>query len=237
MHYSEIFNLRWSDVDHYRIPSLIVTKKGTVLAFCNNRRDSGQDHAEQVDLICLRKPLFGEWEEHTLVSHEGWSCHIGSASYDGASGDVMCTFGRSAIPIHEWKDYTDEERRQIQLQILEKAERDGIRPGSYILRSADDGESWVEAPFDQRPARVTYTDGTEHDVLCGCHGSSHGIVLQHGEHRGRIVCPSRFSIGKYSTMETIKYHSYNNCVYSDDGGRTWQASRPVQIGTGEGTLA
>ena len=114
MHYSEIFNLRWSDVDHYRIPSLIVTKKGTVLAFCNNRRDSGQDHAEQVDLICLRKPLFGEWEERTLVSHEGWSCHIGSASYDGASGDVMCTFGRSAIPIHEWKDYTDEERRQFE---------------------------------------------------------------------------------------------------------------------------
>ncbi|HUT13044.1 MAG TPA: sialidase family protein, partial [Thermoguttaceae bacterium] len=32
-------------------------------------------------------------------------------------------------------------------------------------------------------------------------------------------------------------YNYNTAIYSDDGGKTWQTSGPVQSGTGEGTLA
>ena len=32
-------------------------------------------------------------------------------------------------------------------------------------------------------------------------------------------------------------YNYNTAIYSDDRGKTWQTSGPVQSGTGEGTLA
>lgn len=237
MYYGEIFMLPWSENAHYRIPSLIVTNDGTVLAFCNNRKDSGQDHADEVDLVLIRKPLGENWEEpRAIATAPGWICGIGSAVYDPVSDTARCTFGRSAAAIREWKDYTKEELEEIERRVREKAERDGIRPGSYVAISNDSGKTWSEEPQILAPTQVEYTDGTQHSVTSGCHGSSHGILLKHGAHAGRLVCPSRFSIGDYSTMETIKYHSYNNCIYSDDRGKTWKTSQPVQIGTGEGTL-
>ncbi len=237
MHFFDIFMLPWSDNAHYRIPSLVVTNAGTVLAFCNNRKDSGQDHADEVDLVLLRKPLRGEWEPvRAIATAEGWICGIGSAVYDPVSDTAMCTFGRSAVAVREWKDYTKEEKEALERAAREKSEADGIKPGSYIAVSKDDGKTWTDVPLELAPTDVVYTDGTVHSVRSGCHGSSHGIMLKHGEHCGRLVCPSRFSIGEYSTMEMIKFHSYNNCIYSDDHGKTWKTSQPVQIGTGEGTI-
>ena len=42
---------------NYRIPSLIVTNNGTVLAFCTNRIGTLKDHADEADLVCaVKKP-------------------------------------------------------------------------------------------------------------------------------------------------------------------------------------
>ena len=40
----------------------------------------------------------------------------------------------------------------------------------------------------------------------------------------------------YSSIAEIRYNSYNNCIYSDDHGKTWTAGAPAQLGTGEGTI-
>ncbi len=49
--------------------------------------------------------------------------------------------------------------------------------------------------------------------------------------------PARIMPPKGSNdQEWWPYH-YNTSIYSDDGGKTWQVSNPVQSGTGEGTLA
>ena len=61
-------------------------------------------------------------------------------------------------------------------------------------------------------------------------------MLNHGPHAGRLLCPSRTATGEYHDMDGLRTHSYNNAIYSDDHGLTWQASAPVQPGTGEGTL-
>jgi len=45
---------------HYRIPSIIITKHGTVLAFCNDRRNTVADHADESALSMCRREADGE---------------------------------------------------------------------------------------------------------------------------------------------------------------------------------
>jgi len=237
MTFIEDMKFTWVPKSHARIPSLIVTNDGTVLAFCNDRKDSPQDNANEIDLVMIRKKPGCDWEPMVrLVSHEGWQNYIGSAVYDPAVDKVMVTFGRCPVSMDEWKIYSEEEKAEIHRKMMEKSKRDGIEPGEYILISFDCGDTWLCTCRVSLPARVTHEDGTVHDVISSCHGSAHGIVLTKGEHKGRIVCPSRFQIGDYDSHDYIRFHVYNNCIYSDDNGITWVVSQPVQIGTGEGTL-
>ena len=45
---------------NYRIPSIVVTDDGTVLAFCNDRKDTVDDHAAETVIAFARKPANGE---------------------------------------------------------------------------------------------------------------------------------------------------------------------------------
>lgn len=223
---------------NYRIPSIVVTNDGTVAAFCNDRKDSVIDHAEEVAVVCARKLPDGTWTEvETLAGVPGWSCMIGSAVYDAETDTLMCTSGRNPVARNEFGKYTAEELAAMEKEAEERAAALGIRKGPFLLESTDSGKTWTERPFivEGRPF-IRPTDGAEVSLGGSCHGSSHGIQLRHGEHAGRLLCPSRTTVGHYDTWDGLRVCSYNNSVYSDDHGTTWKASAPVQAATGEGTL-
>ena len=223
---------------NYRIPSIVVTNDGTVAAFCNDRKDSVIDHAEEVALVCARKLPDGTWTEvETLAGVPGWSCMIGSAVYDAETDTLMCTSGRNPVARNEFGKYTAEEIAAMEKEAEERAAALGIRRGPFLIESTDSGKTWTERPFIvEKCPFIRPSDGAE--VLLGgsCHGSSHGIQLRYGEHAGRLLCPSRTTVGHYDTWEGLRVCSYNKSVYSDDHGKTWNASAPVQAATGEGTL-
>lgn len=222
---------------NYRIPSIIATNDGTVLAFCSDRKDSLSDHADQITLVLRRKAADGEWqEEMTLLAHEGWACNIGSAVYDGERDAAFIFAGRSALACNEFGKYTAEELADLRRRAQEKAEREGIRPGSLLLKSTDSGKTWTEIPLSMTHTDYTHYDGRNLRTGGSTHGSAHGIQLRHGVHKGRLLCPSRFGVDRYTDLEGLKYNTYNNAIYSDDHGETWHSSKPVQLGTGEGTL-
>lgn len=55
----------------YRIPALIATPKGTLLAFCEGRKTSRQDHGD-VDLVLKRSTDGGKtWSQQQLIHEEG----------------------------------------------------------------------------------------------------------------------------------------------------------------------
>lgn len=223
---------------NYRIPSIVVTNDGTVLAFCNDRKDSVIDHAEEVAVVCARRLPDGTWTDvQTLAGVAGWSCMIGSAVYDADTDTIFCSSGRNPIARNEFGKYTAEELAAMEKEAEERARALGIRRGLFFVVSTDGGETWTERPFDieERPFVRPY-DGAEVMLGGSCHGSAHGIQLRHGDHAGRLLCPSRVSVGHYDTWEGLRTCSYNNSVYSDDHGLTWKASAPVQAATGEGTL-
>lgn len=237
MYSNEKLIFPWGGRSNYRIPSMIVTNDGTFLAFCNDRKDTSLDHASEVSLVLCKKKPGEEWGEvETLAGIEGWACGIGSAVYDNETGKAFIFFGRNPVSQDEFGKFTKEQLAEFERQREQKAKEMGIKRGSFRLESTDNGESWVEKPHEVAPVEQLHWDGTMRKVGGGCHGSAHGIQIKNGEYKGRLVCPSRTSAGSYNDWPGLRKVCYNNCIYSDDHGETWQTGGWVQVATGEGTL-
>ena len=225
---------------NFRIPSLVVTNNGTAIAFCTNRIGTLDDHADEIALVCSIKKPGEDWSEVRVLAHQpGWGCNIGSAVYDPNRNRVIVFFIRKPVARNEFGKYTEEQLAEMKRRAEEAARiaaENGIVAGARQLVSEDNGETFVEMAHELASVLQKHWDGTEHMVEGFTHGSSHGICLRHGEHAGRLLCPSRVQIGEYYDWKQIRECVYNNSIYSDDHGMTWQASQCVQVGTGEGTL-
>jgi len=105
----------------------------------------------------------------------------------------------------------------------------------YLYRSRDHGKTWKKEDIVIKPNDVGH--GTPDGVPVDTAASESGITLTAGKHKGRLLMPARIQPPKGTNAQEYWPYNYNTAIYSDDGGRTWQTSGPVQSGTGEGTLA
>ena len=237
MNYREQVLFETKGRSHFRIPSIICTSNGTLLAFCNDRKDTVDDHAAETVIALARKPLHGEWEPlRALAAVPGWGCSMGSAVYDENAHLAFCSGLRIPVTTHEFRKLSAEEKQAVERETEARIRETGIAAGDFLLYSDDDGLTWHERPLDIQPFLFTREDGAVIPVRGFCHGSAHGITLRHGAHKGRLLCPSRVAVDEYHDFIEIRRASYNNAIYSDDHGLTWKASAPVQPGTGEGAL-
>src|SRR5262249_34440674 len=133
----------------YRIPALIVTKKGTLLAFCEGRKASGSDTGE-IDVLLRRSFDNGKtWTRTQVVWHDGGNtCGNPCPVVDAKTGAI-------------WLLLTHNLGRDNQWQIL-----DGTSKGTrtvWVASSADDGTTWskpVEITADvKKPAWTWYATG------------------------------------------------------------------------------
>lgn len=99
--------------------------------------------------------------------------------------------------------------------------RDGATAPRTMYRSADHGKTWKAAD--------TTFHKDENGFVPSLHMSEHGVTLVHGPHAGRLIRPAR--------VYRRPPDRYATTIYSDDGGRSWQAGEPLPIqGSGEGAL-
>ncbi len=111
-----------------------------------------------------------------------------------------------------------------------------VCPGSLALwRSRDHGKTWKKETIVMKPNAVGH--GTPDGVPANVGSSESGITLRHGKHKGRLLMPARVQPPKGNNAQEYWPYNYNAAIFSDDGGKTWQLSGPIQSGTGEGTLA
>ncbi len=224
---------------NYRIPTMVSTCDGTVLAFCNDRKDTSDDSAKEVSLVYKVKKVGKEWSElRVLTGVEGWDCWMGTSVYDAEKDTVIVFGGRNPVSTDEYTIYTDEEKAEFVRRRDEEKKRRGLNIGGIMWKSTDGGESFFEESFDNAIGDVEYThyDGRKLRTGGNTHGAAHGIQLKYGDKKGRLVCPSRFGVDSYKNVNEIRFNTYNNCIFSDDHGKTWTASLPVQMGTGEGAI-
>jgi len=105
----------------------------------------------------------------------------------------------------------------------------------HLWRSGDHGKTWKREQITLKPNAMGHgvPDGIPAQTAC----SESGITLRYGKHRGRLLMPARVQPPRGNNGQEWWPYNYNTAIYSDDGGKTWQTSGPVQSGTGEGTLA
>lgn len=101
----------------YRIPALLVTQKGTVLAFCEGRKSSGRDDGD-IDLLLRRSGDGGRtWGPVQVVHEEG--------------GTAPITIGNPA-PV--------EDRKSGVIHLLFTRNNQRV----FTVQSRDDGKSWSD---------------------------------------------------------------------------------------------
>ena len=190
----DIFSRKTDGYHTYRIPTMVVTAKGTILVFVEGRKTHRRDHGD-VDLLMKRSEDGGRtWSKQVLIHEEG--------------GDALIRVG-NPCPIVE------KDGKTVHLLFT----RNG--PGCFFsTRSTDDGSSWE--PFTRvsdDPKAPEYQKGNflrgfgESPVGVGA-GPVHGIHTS----KGRLIAPS------YAGFKVNGEGRGGSCViYSDDKGKTWEA--------------
>ncbi|HEX6357955.1 exo-alpha-sialidase [Actinophytocola sp.] len=179
----------------FRIPAIVKSKKGTLLAFAEGRVDNCGDTGD-IDLVLKRSTDGGRtWSPLQLVNEGGGDTH------------------GNPVPI------VDRVTGRIFLFTTYNAGRDDDKPCAtpcprfpHLQYSDDDGATW-STPVDMS-SKVKLP---EWDWWVAT-GPVHGIQLTRGRHAGRLV----FGISGEVAGGTQAYANDAALVYSDDHGRTWQ---------------
>lgn len=176
----------------YRIPSLIATTKGTLLAFCEGRVNSGADSGE-IHLLVRRSTDGGKtWSPQQVVFSDGNNtCGNPCPVVDQQTGTIWLPMTKNIG--------SDRERDIV----------NGTGQGTrtvWMTSSDDDGLTWA------KPAEITSTTKRPEWTWYAT-GPGVGIQLQLGRHRGSMVIPCDYKASG---------GGYSHVIYSDDHGKSWQ---------------
>jgi sialidase-1 len=186
--------------DIYRIPGLVVTAKGTVLAYCEARKGSRSDWGT-ID-IQLRRSIDGG---------RTFSAPQIIAAVDGPKQKNPVALAQNLAQPNEvtYNNPVAFAQRNGTVTILFCLEY--MR--CFVIRSADDGLTWTK-PEEITAAFEPFRKQYDWKVLAT--GPAHGIELR----TGRLVVPVWLSLG---TGGHAHRPSVTATIYSDDQGRTWHA--------------
>lgn len=178
----------------YRIPALVTTDRGTILAFCEGRKHSSSDTGD-IDLLVRRSTDHGQtWSPPQIVWDDA----------DNTCGNPCPVLDRQTGAI--WLLMTWNRGDDAESRIVAQTSRDSRRV--FVTRSTDDGASWAT------PQEIT-ADAKKDDWTWYATGPGGGIQLRHGAHRGRLVIPC-------DHIEAGTRQFYSHIIYSDDHGTSWR---------------
>jgi sialidase-1 len=194
----------------YRIPAIIASPKGSLLAFCEGRVN-GRSDTGNIDLVLKRSDDGGRtWSKLEVVWND-------AANTCGNPAPVVdASTGRIWLPM-TWNHGEDNEQ-----EIGSRTGKDTRRV--FVTHSDDDGRTW------DTPREITESTKNP-DWTWYATGPGNSIQLRHGEHAGRLVVPCDF---KTLVDGETRYHSH--CIYSDDHGETWHLGEPTDQRTNESTV-
>lgn len=182
----------------YRIPGIVVTKKGTIIAYTEARR-TGSGDWDSIDVVMRRSTDGGAtFSPQRVIAQAPGKIERSQVAIErkqGKEGDV--TYNNPvAIP--------DRNGALHFLFCLEYMR-------AFYMRSDDDGETFSK-PVEITPAFDAFRPEYAWRVLAT--GPGHGIQLANG----RLLVPIWLALG---TGGNGHHPSVNGTVYSDDHGATW----------------
>ena len=165
----EVFRAGEDGYRSYRIPSLLATPRGSLLAFCEGRRNSPSDTGD-IDLVMKRSSDRGAtWPaQRVLFDKEADTIGNPCPVVDRRTGTI-------------WMLLTSNPGNATEKQI--RASEPGASRSVWVTHSKDDGETW--APLTDITAAVKKPEWTWYAT-----GPGVGIQL----HSGRLLIPCDFNL-------------------------------------------
>ena len=190
----------------YRIPALITSQKGTVLAFAE-RRHGLHDHAQN-DIVLKRSFDNGQhWEDLQVIADFGKSSLNDPLVVQLTSGRILLVFQEFPYGIHA--------RNSGWIQMADNGYDGPRNTKSHLVYSDDDGATWSTSK------EITKSLRPNDRISVGSPGIA--IQLERGEYKGRIVLPLYLS-KKINDDERV----WTNAVaWSDDEGESWHLSNDI----------
>lgn len=208
-----------------RIPGLITTNKGTLIAVFDARHDSGRDLQGNIDIGIHRSEDGGStWKPIQIVMDMGKWGGLPEKFNGVSDACVLVDKNTGAIfiaglwmhgvisPDGKWTENLTEESNDWNHQWKTKGSQPGFgaRQTSQfmIVKSVDDGKSW------SKPINITRM-GKKEEWWLWAPAPGHGITLKDGT----LVFPTQ---GRDKNGR-----AFSNITYSMDRGNTWKSSNPA----------
>lgn len=211
--YTHIFKRGEDGYNCYRIPAIIKTKQGALLAFAEGRKNNCDDEGD-IDLVVKRSTDNGKtWGALKVIWSDGENtCGNPAPVVDQATGKIhlLMTWNLGTDDIGKINEGTSTNTRRV-----------------YKTSSTDDGQTWTPVAeitsSTKLPAWGWYATGP-----------CHGIQLTKGPNTGRLVIPC-----DYIEVGTGR-KGYSHVIYSDDNGDNWRIggiSPSIALNPNESTVA
>ncbi|MBP1615063.1 MAG: exo-alpha-sialidase [Bacteroidetes bacterium] len=187
---------------YFRIPAIIATNNGTILAFAEARKD-GRSDTGNIDLVMKKSVDEGKtWGQLQVIWDDKENvCGNPVPVIDKESGKI--------ILVACWNNGKDSEKDLI-------AGTSSAMRKVFVLSSNDNGTTW------STPRNITASVKKENWTWYAT-GPCHGIQLQNKKDKGRIVIPANH-------IATPNNAYYSHCIYSDDKGETWHIGGTAKEG-------
>ncbi|ASR38317.1 alpha-sialidase [Prauserella marina] len=188
----------------FRIPALVRTRTGQLLAFAEGRLESAGDSGA-IEVVLRRSTDGGRtWGPLAVISRNGDATAGNPSPVVLADGTIVLVTTRNGRVTEEEimsGTVSDEDSRRV-----------------FVQHSFDDGLTFTEA-------REITAEAKEANWRWYATGPCHAIVLRGGRYAGRIVVPANHSsappAGSPDVGTEQKYYG-GHCLLSDDGGRSWR---------------
>jgi sialidase-1 len=199
--FSDVFVAGEAGFPAIRIPSVVVAKNGTVLAFAEGR---SAPHADQAaNKIVLKRSADGgrTWGALAVIAADGAnSLNNPTSVVESDNGRVWLMYQRIPAQLKESSRQTETGYEGTNIY------------RNFLIWSDDNGATWSQ------PLDVTRSTKRPTGATTVCSGPGIGIQLTRGPHRGRIIFP--FNEGPF-----WQWNDY--AVFSDDHGATWRYGENV----------
>jgi sialidase-1 len=189
----------------FRIPAVVRSTHGTLLAFAEGRHTTTGDSGD-IDVVLRRSGDGGcTWDPLRVVAD-------GAGNTRGNPAPVVDPRSGQVVLVTSYNDGSVNEDQIMRGQVARAQSR-----RVYVQRSRDDGRHFT------RPHEIT-----AQVKLSGWRwyatGPGHAVALTRGPHRGRLVVAADHSAapraGSADTGREARYYG-GHAIYSDDGGLSW----------------
>jgi sialidase-1 len=193
----DVFPANSNGVTRHRIPGMVVTTKGTVLAYCEARINNSSDWGE-IEIHLRRSTDGGKtWDAPRRIAHRGARLEGNPRKKSG---------GEREQTVNNPVAIVDRVTGAIEFVYCVNYAR------AFAMRSTDDGATWTD-PVDITASFEPFRRHYDWKVIAT--GPGHGLQLKNG----RLVVPIWLAYGAVGDHKP----SASATIYSDDHGRTWRA--------------